>query len=230
MPAFGDRFIALVLALGVLAAVIAPARAGPYEDALAHFTADSFDQTIEGINAVAASGNTFAAPVISALQEGRLFFSAERKRVFIREQGDRLIDAATGQPVAGDPPPDLAPVRLNNRLRRIVEAALGSLTLLAPDPGKRLEAAQAVLRSKDANALPALDQAIGKETDPRVKQALTEARAAVVLYLDGASDADKIEAIAVIRQRGDQDALALLGGLPGSTSPAVRKAAADAIA
>src|SRR5262249_21135559 len=128
----------------------------------------------------------------------------------------------------GDEPADLSPVRLNNRLRRIVEAALGSLTLLAPDPGKRLEAAQAVLRSKDANALPALDQAIGKETDPRVKQALTEARAAVVLYLDGASDADKIEAIAVIRQRGDQDALALLGGLPADASPAVKNAAAGA--
>ena len=87
-------------------------------------------------------------------------------------------------------------MRLNNRLRRIVEAALGGLTLMAPDPGKRLEAAQAVFKSKDANALPALDQAIAKETDARVKQALIEARAAVVLYLDNASDADKIDAIA----------------------------------
>src|SRR5437762_2169985 len=56
-----------------------------------------------------------------------------------------------------------------------------------------------------------------------------EARAAVVLYLDNASDADKIDAIAVIRQRGDQDALARLGGLPATSSPAVAKAAADAI-
>jgi urea transport system permease protein len=51
-----------------------------------------------------------------------------------------------------------------------------------------------------------------------------------VLYLDNASDADKIDAIAVIRQRGDQDALALLGGLPASASPPVKKGAADAIA
>jgi urea transport system permease protein len=230
MRCFCDRFIALVLALGVVAAVMTGAQAGPYEDALSRFTADSFDETIEGINGVAASGNALAAPVIRALQEGRLLFSAESKRVFIRESSDQLIDAATGQPVAGDPPSDLAPVRLNNRLRRIVEAALGGLTLMAPDPGKRLEAAQAVLKSKDANALSALDQAIAKETDPRVKRALTEARAAVVLYLDSAPDDDKIDAIAVIRQRGDQDALALLGGLPQSASPAAKKAAADAIA
>jgi len=231
MRAFSDRFIALVCALGVLAAVMTAARAGPYEDGLLRFTADSFDDTIEGINAVATSGNPLAASVIGALQEGRLLFSADSKRVFIREaSSDRLIDAATGEPVAGSPPSDLAPVRLNNRLRRIVEAALGGLTLMAPDPGKRFEAAQAVLKSKDANALSALEQAIAKESDAQVKQALTEARAAVVLYLDNAPDADKIDAIAVIRQRGDQDALALLGGLPASASPAVKKAAADAIA
>jgi len=235
MRAFSDRFIARVLALGVLVlgvlGVPMPgAQAGPYEDALSRFSADSFDQTIEGINEVVASGNARAAAIITALQEGRLLFSAESKRVFIGEPPDRLSDAATGEPVAGSPPADLAPVRLNNRLRRIVEATLGSLTLMAPDPGKRLEAAQAVLRSKDPNALPALDQAIAKESDARVKQALIEARAAVVLYLDGASDADKIEAIDQISRRGDQEALALLGGLPANASAPVRKAAADAIA
>ena len=235
MLAFGDRFIALVFAIGVLvsgvlAALTTGAQAGPYEDALSRFSADSFDQTIEGINEVVASGNALAAPVITALQEGRLLFSTESKRVFIREQPDRLIDADTGQPAAGPAPADLAPVRLNNRLRRIVEAALGGLTLMAPDPGKRLEAAQAVLRSKDANALPALDQAIAKETDARVKPALIEARAAVVLYLDSASDADKMNAIDLIRERGDQEALSLLGGLPAKASAPVKKAAADAIA
>jgi urea transport system permease protein len=227
MRAYCDRFIALVFALVLIAA--APAQAGPYEDALQRFTADSFSETIEGINGVVASGNPLAATVVSALQQGRLLFSAASKQVFIREAPDRLIDAATGQPVAGAAPADLAPVRLNNRLRGIVEAALGSLTLMAPDPGKRLEAARAVFKSRDANALPALDQAIAKETDPRVKQALIEARAAVVLYLDSASEPDKIAAIDVIRQRGDQEALGLLGGLPASAPPAVKQAASDAI-
>ena len=230
MRVLGHPFRALVLALGLIAASVTFSRADPYTDALLHFTADSFDQTIDGINGVAASGNRFAATVITALQEGRLLFSAESKRVFIRDSFDQLIDAATGEIATGDPPGDISAVRLNNRLRRIVEAALGSLTLMAPDPARRAEAARAVFKSRDANALPALDQAIAKETDARVKQALIEARAAVVLYLDNAPDADKINAIGAIRQRGDQDALALLGGLPATVSPTVAKAAADAIA
>ena len=81
MRAFSDRFIALVCALGVLAAVMTAARAGSYEDGLLRFTADSFDDTIEGINAVATSGNPLAASVIGALQEGRLLFSADSKQL-----------------------------------------------------------------------------------------------------------------------------------------------------
>ena len=132
MRALGDRFVALLLSLGLIAALVTSARAGPYEDALLRFTADSFGETIEGINEVVASGNPLAATVVGALQEGRLLFSAQSKRVFIKDPSDRLIDAATGQPVAGSAPADLAPVRLNNRLRGIVQATLGSLTLTMP--------------------------------------------------------------------------------------------------
>jgi len=93
-----------------------------------------------------------------------------------------------------------------------------------------LGAAQAVFESKDPSALPALEQAIAKETNPRIKRALIEARAAVILNLDTASEAEKIDAVTVIRERGDNGALSLLKGLPANTSPAVQKAAADAIA
>jgi urea transport system permease protein len=225
-----NRLLAFVLALGILAAVPVAVQAGPYEDALAHFLADDFDETITAVNGVAASGNPLAATVIEALQDERLFVSAESKTVYFRDKSDRLMDAATGQPVTGPAPADLAAVEINNRLRRVIEAALGALTLMVGDAQKRYEAAQAVFQSRDPNALPALDQAISKETDARVKQALAQARAAVVLNLDDAPDADKIDAIQVIRGRGDQDAVALLASVPAASSAAVKKAAADALA
>jgi urea transport system permease protein len=230
MLAFRHRLLALAFALGVLAALPTAARAGPYEDALSRFVTDDFGDTTEAINGVAASGNPLAPAVIEALGDGRLVFSAQSKTVFFRDKSDRLVDAVSGQPVTAGAPTDLAPVQINNRLRRVIEAALGALTLMVGEPDKRLEAAQAVFQSRDATALPALDQALGKETDARVKRALTEARAAVVLNLEEASDADKVEAIGVIRGRGDQDAVALLANVPASASPAVKTAATNAVA
>jgi urea transport system permease protein len=234
MPVSYDRIVALVFALGLLVAgacgANAQGSAQDFESALAGFTTDAFSDTDTAINAVAASGNPLAADVIQALQDGRLLFSAQAKKVYIRDTAGAMLDAATGKPIAGAPPADLQAVRLNNRLRRAIDAALGGLTLLAADPNKRLEAAQAVYKSRDASALPTLDAALAKETDARVKRALSGARAAVILYQADAKEADKIDAIAVIRERADQDARGLLAGLPPDQPPAVQKAAADAIA
>jgi urea transport system permease protein len=227
-----ERIIALVFALGLLAAGTLGANAQStnaqkYEAALAGFTKDSFNDTDEAITAVAASGNPLALQVIEALQDGRLSFAADK--VFFTDKSGKILDAATGKAPAAAPA-DLQPVRVNNRLRRTIEAAFGGLTLMSPDPAKRLDAAQSVFRSHEESALPILDAALAKETDSRVKRTLNEARAAVMLYQADAKESDKLAAITVIRDRADQDSRGLLAGLPGGQTPAVQKAASDAIA
>jgi urea transport system permease protein len=207
----------------------APAK-GTLAAAVAHFLEDDFSETDTGISAVAASGDARAATIIEALQEGRLQFSAQDKKVFYRDKSDKLFDAVTGAPATGSEPADLDKVRINNRLRRSIDAALGALRLQARDPDRRFEAAQAVFKSRDESALPGLDAALAKETDPRVKTALTQARAAVRLYAEDTPEADKIAAVGVIRARGDQDALNLLAGLPASAPDAARGAAREAVA
>ncbi|HEU4378066.1 MAG TPA: urea ABC transporter permease subunit UrtB, partial [Hyphomicrobiaceae bacterium] len=191
MPCWHERLATLLFAFVLLLAAGAPAGAQGYEDALAKFTTDSYSDTDAGISAVAASGNPLAAQVIEALQDGRLLFSADDKRVYVRDKSGTILDATTGK-AAGGAPANLKPVRLNNRLRRSTEAALGGLTLMSADPGKRFDAAQAVFKSKDRNALVTLDTAIGRETDQRVKRALQEARAAVILFIVDAKEADKV--------------------------------------
>jgi urea transport system permease protein len=208
---------------------IAPAP-GTLAAALAHFVEDDFSETDSGITEVTATGDPRAATIIEALQDGRLQFSAEQKKVYYNDKAGALIDALTGAKVNGDPPGDLDKVRLNNRLRGTIDAALGGLRLQGGDANRRFEAAQAVFKSREQSVLPALEAAVAKETDPRVKRALTEARAAVVLYSDDASVADKLAAVGVIRSRGDQEALNALAGLPASSPAPVVKAAKDALA
>ncbi len=221
--------VALFLAFSFVAGCLS-AHAAALDEAVAHFTADDFSETIAGINDVAATGDPRAETIIRALQEGRLLFSAARKAVYIKDESGRLTDAATGAAVTGEAPADLDVVRINNRLRGAIDAALGGLTLLAKDPGARYDAAQSVFKARRASALPALEAALAKEQDPRIRRAMTEARAAIILSSDKAGDEEKLAAIEVIRARGDQDSLGLLSSLPADTSAPVMKSAAAAIA
>ena len=223
-----NRFRALALSVLLIAAFAVPASAGPFEDAVAKFANDEFSDTGEAIGAVATSDNPLAFPIISALQDGRLSADPESKKVFVTGPDGKVIDAATGAAVANLPAGAVA-VRLNNRLRRTVEAALGGLTLLSPDPAKRLAAAQSVFKSHDAAALAVIDGALAKESNKAVKAAFTEARAAILLYKSDASEVEKLEAIAVIKARGDQEAMAILTGLGSDAPPLVAQAAAGAI-
>ena len=161
---FLDRIRAALLAILLTAAFAVPALAGPFEDAVAKFANDDFSDTDEAIGVVATSGNPLAFPIISALQDGRLSADPDTKKVFVTGADGKVIDAATGAAV--DKLPDgAAAVRLNNRLRRTVEASLGGLTLASPDPAKRIAAAQSVFKSHDEAMLPVVDGALAKETN-----------------------------------------------------------------
>ena len=226
LTSYGRLVAWLVAAMLTLA--FPAAYAATLSEALVRFTTDDFSDTSEGIAEVAASGDARAAMIIQALQDGRLLFSAEKKAVFYKDKTGALFDAATGQGVT-DEPADIDKVRLNNRLRGAVEASLGGLRLQGGDADRRLEAAQAVFKSRDQTALPALDAALAKESDERVKKALTEARAAVIVNSEDAAEAEKLTAVSVVRARGDQDALNVLAGLRAAAPPVVQRAARDAV-
>ncbi|MGN6117859.1 MAG: ABC transporter permease subunit, partial [Nitrobacter sp.] len=206
-----------------------PAFAGPFEDAVAQFSEDTFADSEQAVAKLAVTGNPMAATIINALQDGRLYADSDAKKVYLKSVDGKVIDAVTGAAVS-DIPDSASKLRLNNKLRRAVEAALGSLTLRSPDPAKRVQAAQTVFKSRDGAALPAIDGALKTETNPAAKKAFTEARAAILLFSADASEVDKLDAVATIRAKGDQDALALLSDLPSDQPAAVKAAAASAIA
>ena len=212
----------------VVIAFALPAFAGPFEDAVAKFANDDFADTQEAIGAVASSGNPLAYPIISALLEERLLADPDSKKVYIKQADGKIIDAATGVTVE-TLPTGAAAVQLNNRLRRSVDAALGGLTLLSADPATRVAAAQSVFRSREEAVLPTVESALAKETNGSAKMALSEARAAILLFKSDASEADKLEAVATIKARGDQDAMAMLSEIDSDQPPAVAKAAAAAV-
>jgi urea transport system permease protein len=218
---FGLLIIALLILLPAVG------RADDATDGFAALASGNFDTMREGVEKLAFSGHPQAQAVLSALQAGRLYVRGDHA-LFIKVDDGSFLDATTGEPAPDVMASGVKQVRMNNPVRGEVDAALGSLRLLSPDPAARLGAAEAVFHSHDPAALPALDKALAKETDPAIKRRMQQARAAALLFSDNAKEPDRMAAISVIGARGDLDSRALLDGL-SNQPPAVSVAARVAI-
>ena len=146
---FARRFRPRVLgALCVLALLMfaSAARADAVDDTLAKFLDDKFPQTEAAIGELAAEAPPQAAAILDALGDNRLLFDPADHIVAYKTTAGAILNAKTGQPVAGIDADAFKKVRVNNALRRAIEGAMGSLTLANPDPEKRFAAAEDVLQ------------------------------------------------------------------------------------
>ena len=224
------RFLQLLRACAIaatlsLAATLA--HAADIVDLVKSLGQGSFADREAAITALAATGDNRVAAILQALGAGELYARKVDGGVFIgMKQGAdiALADPLSGESAGAAASGELERIKVNNRLRRAIEAAMGSLTLMNADPDVRRAAADAVFKSRDPLAIPALEQAIAAETDAGVKSILEQARAAALLGSE-APDDQKLAAVAIIAARGDRDALQLLQGVQGKSTGAVQAAA-----
>ncbi|OQW52588.1 urea ABC transporter permease subunit UrtB [Candidatus Raskinella chloraquaticus] len=214
VPAFlRVLWAALWLALSSGLAVAQAPGARDIETALDKLAADSFGDTEAAIALIARSGVAAGVAILEALGDRRLFFVAGDTAVFYKDAAGRSFNARSG--VATDIPASASSVRLNNRLRGQVQAALGSMTLLSPDPAQRLKAAETVVKSRDASALPTIDAALAQEKDDGIRRALEDARAVLTLSSTAAPEPQRIAAAQRLAANSDNESLSLLRQMAG---------------
>ena len=210
----------LLLCLLVLAPMAAQA-----DEATDAIAGANFDDIRRGVEALGVSGNPKASAILGAMQDGKLFVRAD-KTLFIKTDDGGYLDAQTGKPATDVG--NVRAIRVNNAIRRSVDAALGALRLFDPAASVRATAADAVFKSRDPAGLPALERAIAAEKDSGVKRTIQQARASALFAAGNASEADRLAAVATLRDRGDIDARALLSTL-GDQPKSVNDAAAAAV-
>ncbi|MFD1697607.1 urea ABC transporter permease subunit UrtB [Roseibium aestuarii] len=229
---FLKTFLALFCLLTV---AMGPVRADDSHEALRplvnELASGKYDDTERQIQALVASGDPVVASTLQALRAGDLYVRKADGLVFIARKagkGFALTDPLTGADAGEVAKRDIDKIKVNNKLRRVIDASLGSLTLLSSDPTVRLAAAQAVFKAGDPEVLDVLETALAKETDDDVRVVMEQARAAALLNSDR-GDAEKLDAIETIASAGNRDALSLLIGLRSATQGPVSEAADTAI-
>jgi len=200
----------------------------PLIDALA---IGGYDETEVQIGALAATGDPAAVPALEALAEGDIYARKSDGAVFIAASADggyQLTDPLTGEDIGVLARGAVERVRVNNRLRRAIRAAIGALTLMSPDAGVRRTAASSMFQAADPASIEMIDIALAQETDAGIAKAMREARAAAVLKSD-LNDDRMINAIGTLRARSGQDSLSALTALMATSEGAVQEAARQAI-
>jgi urea transport system permease protein len=227
IPTLASLATALMLMVGILQ----PAYGADIRSVVNTLGQGDYAALQAAIGTLAATGDPAAASTLQALSDGDLYVRTSDGAVFKAvKSGDgyALTDTVTGTDAGTAAASNITKVKVNNKLRGVIRAAMGSLTLMSPDPKQRFLAATDIFKSGDAEKIPLLDQAIAKETDPAITRLLTDARAAAVLKSD-LPEADKIAAVNVLAARGDQDALAILTNASGAAQGALKPAIDDAI-
>ncbi len=101
-------------------------------------------------------------------------------------------------------------MRLNNRLRNVVQAALGGMTCCRPiRRGARRPPRRCSARATPPPCPPS-SRRWRRRPCPRIRTLLREARAAIILFNPQAAEADRIGAARALAEIADNDALALL--------------------
>ena len=202
-------------------------RADAIDDVLAKFATDRFGDTEKGIQDLAASGVATGPAMLDALAANQLYYDPSTKGVFLKDSSGALLSAKTGAAAEGVSEARLKKVRLNNSVRAAMQTAQGALTLMSPDPAKRRSAAETVFKSRDPVSLPLIQTALAAEKDAKIRMAFEHARAAIIASDKSQDEINRLEALDVIKERGDQDAASLLSSIAAANDGRVRASAEE---
>ena len=220
-------FLALSLLLGLMSAT--PSRADDFETSVAKLNDKSFTVKEEAILELVQSGDDRALAILTALQEGELFSHKKQNDVLVFSQeidgAPHAIDVLTAADLGEHGKRDLKKITINNKLRGALKAALGALRLYSKHPETRIAAAKAILANPTPEALPLVIEAVEKEEDGSVREALEIAQAALLISNGDAEE--RLAAVGMLSGSMDPDVWQVLGRAAGQEADADLAAAAQ---
>jgi urea transport system permease protein len=226
------------LIFATIAVTIAAARstvhAGPLEDAVDGLAASSDDKIEDAVNKLAATGDPRAISTLDALCDDRLRIGADG-HLYIWDSKLHEVRRPITDEIVSAPPRPLKEVEVSNDIRRVAYPALAQLELGSPDATVRLAAAEELSKGGSPEGAALLHNALPKERDKNVREALKLAVARVDMH--SPDPAAKIAALGLIGDSGNDEFLSdlqqMIGtnadGSPREPNPAVRVAAQKAL-
>jgi urea transport system permease protein len=221
------NFRRIFLALVALAAWPVLAGAAELRDLVDQLGADDFGAKIVAVQALGALGDARAVVALKALGDNALYTTADHKVVIAEPAPDgfKIFDPIDHTALGEAAEDALDKVRVNNRLRGTIDAALGGLMLFSDDPQDRISAAQDALKHPPDDGGIALEKALAAEKDWQVRQKLAVALA--VARLGGGTKEQRLAAVVELARSSDPQIRSVLTQQRDATDDAEMKRAID---
>ncbi|QQD20225.1 urea ABC transporter permease subunit UrtB [Spongiibacter nanhainus] len=178
-------------------------------------SARSTSKKTELIERIAQSDFPRAQDILTALQEGDLYYTRDDAQTLVyakrHPDGYSLTSVMTDGDLGVVGRRDVRKISINNSLRSLLRGILAEMALRNEDPARRLEAAKNLVRSPDESYLPAIERALAAEQDDKVIESLK--LAAAMINIDDEDQATRLSAIEAMRGSLDSDILSLLSAM-----------------
>jgi len=150
------------------------------------------------VSDIERAGGRAALPVLTAMQDGALYYREDTLQLLLRRVSDggrvMISDVFSGDALTDISDDDIAQVRINNRLRAVLQATVARIRLLQGTDTEREQAAQIMLSSLNEDNLAVLNEAIANEQVASVADMINVALAMNVLVTD-APQAERLAAV-----------------------------------
>nr|WP_227711639.1 urea ABC transporter permease subunit UrtB [Sneathiella sp. P13V-1] len=160
------------------------ASAETLDQVVQQLTAKSYNKKAEIVEAIALTGNAEAGPILTALLEGELYYTASDKKVVraVKSGSEyNLTNPITSEVMGTAKKTEIKKIKINNKVRQTIKAALGGLDLNHREPSRRIAAAKAIFKSLDSSMLPILLRVNASEKNVEVQEAFALSIAALEL-------------------------------------------------
>ncbi|WP_339859842.1 urea ABC transporter permease subunit UrtB [Pseudohongiella acticola] len=153
------------------------------------------------VSEIEQAGGRAVLPLFMALQDGALYYHSDSLELVERRESDggrvTLTDVFDGDVLTDIDADALEQVRINNRLRAVLQASVARIRLVHGNDAEREQAARIMLSDLDEDNLVLLNEAIADEQIPAVAAMINVALAMNVLVTD-APQTDRLAAVATL--------------------------------